>query len=142
MARADIELTSIALAGHPRAGHPPRRDGLFRRGPKRRRPSTDMAELEGHDAFAALAGCLPAPRTARLGPRAHAAFERLRAALSEVPQRASPLDLAVSLRQALAFEHSAARLCRRADGPDRAAAFAGFQRWERWASKPTSRQAG
>lgn len=65
-----------------------------------------MNRLDGHEAFAALTRLLmdinQADEWCALSP----SVDRLRVALGETPQRASPLDLAVLLRQALSNEHA------------------------------------
>lgn len=64
-----------------------------------------MGKLDGHDAFAALTSMLAGaegPAWTALAP----SVERLRVALTETPQCASAIDLAVLLRQALRFEYA------------------------------------
>lgn len=64
-----------------------------------------MSKLEGSIAFSALATLLSGDHSSdwcALSP----SIERLRLAITEEPQRASSLDLAVLLRQALRFEHA------------------------------------
>ena len=65
-----------------------------------------MIELDDHSAFAALTRLLNNADEGR-GWRAHSpSLDRLRIALTETPQRASTVDLAVLLRQALRYEHA------------------------------------
>jgi ATP-dependent DNA helicase RecQ len=65
-----------------------------------------MADLDGHDAFDALTRLLGNADEGKAW-RAHSpSIDRFRAALSETPRRASTLDLAVLLRQALRYEHA------------------------------------
>jgi superfamily II DNA helicase RecQ len=63
-----------------------------------------MTELSGHAAFERL-GTLLSGSDEGDWSASSPAIERLRVALTEIPLRASPLDLAVLLRQALAHEH-------------------------------------
>lgn len=62
-----------------------------------------MAALEGHAAFAALEALLAGETRADWSAETQS-IERLRIALTEEPQAASPLDLAVLLRQSLVHE--------------------------------------
>ena len=90
-----------------------------------------MALLDGHDAFAALTQLLGDDDDGETWSARSPSIERMRFALSEVPQRASPLDLAVLLRQALRYEH--ARRGYNASPAIRVAhpCFGTFDRWER-----------
>ncbi len=65
-----------------------------------------MTELEGHGAFEAMRALLGDTEAADAWSASSPAIDRLRAALAEQPSRASPLDLAVLLRQALRHEHA------------------------------------
>ena len=65
-----------------------------------------MAQLDGHDAFGALTQFLGGVGDGKTWCARSPSIERLRLALSEATQRASPLDLAVLLRQALRYEHA------------------------------------
>ena len=65
-----------------------------------------MAKLDGHDAFAALTQLLGNADDGETWRALSPSIERLRLALGEEPQRASQLDLAVLLRQALRYEHA------------------------------------
>ena len=90
-----------------------------------------MAQLDGHDAFAALTQFLGGADDRETWCASALSIERLRLALSEVPQRASPLDLAVLLRQALRYEHARRGF---AVSPTILVAhpcFGAFDRWER-----------
>jgi len=89
-----------------------------------------MAELEGHDAFAALVRVLAGTEDGAAWSALEPAFERLRAALSEAPQGASPLDLAVLLRQALAYEYARRGYAVAPTVLIAQPRLAGFQRWE------------
>lgn len=64
-----------------------------------------MSKLEGGTAFTALATLLLGDHSGEWQALS-TSIERLRLALTEEPQRASSLDLAVLLRQALCFEHA------------------------------------
>ena len=90
-----------------------------------------MDNLDGHDAFAALTRLLENADGGGAWQALSPSIERLRVGLSEIPQRASALDLAVLLRQTLQCEHA---------GRDYAAPrnilvahprFFGFDAWER-----------
>jgi superfamily II DNA/RNA helicase len=72
----------------------------------------------------------------------NAAFERLRVALSETPQRASALDLAVLLRQALAFEHARRGYAVAPTVQVAQPRFEGFQKWEQVGLRTTSAALG
>lgn len=65
-----------------------------------------MRELDGHNAFEALVSLLDGADDGTTWCARSPSIERLRVALTEVPQRASALDLAVLLRQALSHEHN------------------------------------
>lgn len=65
-----------------------------------------MAELEGHEAFAALSRLLANTEGGDSWRAVSPAIERLRLALCDNPESASQLDLAVLLRQALRYEHA------------------------------------
>ena len=65
-----------------------------------------MAELDGHDAFAALTSLLGGIEDGSAWSALPPSVERVRVALTETPQRASAVDIAVLLRQALRFEHA------------------------------------
>lgn len=89
-----------------------------------------MPELAGSDAFAALTGLLSNSRSGDWRAESPS-IERLRVALTEEPQRASSLDLAVLLRQVLRLEDA-----RRDHGispsvPIRHPRFSGFVDWAR-----------
>ena len=62
--------------------------------------------LDDHDAFAALTQFLGGTDDGKTWCACSPSIERLRIALTEKPQRASPLDLAVLLRQSLRYEHA------------------------------------
>lgn len=64
-----------------------------------------MPSLGGHDAFEALAALVRGDGQEAVWAAASPAVERLRAALVEQPQKASPKDLALLLRQALRHEY-------------------------------------
>lgn len=64
-----------------------------------------LDELDGHDAFEALVGLLDGANDGTTWRAGSPSIERLRVALTQVPQRASALDLAVLLRQAMSREH-------------------------------------
>lgn len=101
-----------------------------------------MADLDGHDAFAAIVRVLACAEDGAAWSALEPALERLRAALSEAPQRASPLDLAVLLRQALVFEHARRGY---AVAPTVLIAhprLAGFQRWEQVGLQASAAAAG
>jgi hypothetical protein len=66
---------------------------------------TLVDELSGHEAFARLSGLLGGAEDGEDWSARSPAIDRLRVALDEQPQRASPLDLAILLRQALVHEH-------------------------------------
>ena len=65
-----------------------------------------MALLDGHGAFEALTRLLGGADEGETWSARAPSIERLRFALSETPQCASPLDLAVLLRQALRYEYA------------------------------------
>lgn len=65
-----------------------------------------MVEFDGHDAFAALTRLVAGTDGGETWRARSMAIERLRVAISETPQRASTLDLAVLLRHALRHEHA------------------------------------
>lgn len=65
-----------------------------------------LAELDGHDAFNALVRLLDRADDGTAWRARSPSVERLRIALTELPQRASALDLAVLLRQAVSHEHT------------------------------------
>jgi superfamily II DNA/RNA helicase len=65
-----------------------------------------MIELDGHSAFAALTRLLNNADEGRDWRANSPSLDRLRIALTNTPQRASTLDLAVLLRQALRYEHA------------------------------------
>ncbi len=69
------------------------------------RDQPPMNRLDQNEAFAVLSKLLGGEGGSEW-VAASPAIERLRYALSETPQRASELDLAVLLRQALCFEHA------------------------------------
>lgn len=101
-----------------------------------------MASLEGHDAFAALAQMLDGETAGENWKAASPAIDRLRAALTETPRRASGLDLALLLRQALSYEHA-----RRGDAISPAvlvshSRFAEFDGWESVGLRSTTVGAG
>ena len=64
-----------------------------------------MAKLDGYDAFAALTRLLDRDESGAGWQARSPSVERLRLALIDPAQRASALDLAVLLRQAMAHEH-------------------------------------
>ena len=64
-----------------------------------------MANLDGLDAFTSLTRLMENSDRGERWQAFSPSMERLRVALSESPQRASALDLAVLLRQALQCEH-------------------------------------
>ncbi|TJW49232.1 MAG: hypothetical protein E5X65_34940, partial [Mesorhizobium sp.] len=65
-----------------------------------------MVELDGHDAFKALARLLECADDGTAWRAKSPSVERLRIALTELPQHASALDLAVLLRQAINHERT------------------------------------
>ena len=101
-----------------------------------------MVDLDGHDAFAALTRLLDEADEGDAW-RAHSpSIERFRFALSEHPQRASALDLAVMLRQALRFEHARRGY---AVSPTILVAhprFGGFDAWQRVGLRATPAMRG
>jgi superfamily II DNA/RNA helicase len=64
-----------------------------------------MAEHDGHDAFVALSHLLDRTDSGLEWRARSPSVERLRIALVDHAQHASPLDLAVLLRQAMTYEH-------------------------------------
>ena len=64
-----------------------------------------MAELDGHDAFAALTRLLDRDDSGESWEARSPSVERLRLALIDPAKNASALDLAVLMRQAMAHEH-------------------------------------
>lgn len=95
-----------------------------------------MGELDGHDAFAALTSLLAGAEGSAWTALAPS-VERLRIALTEAPQRASAIDLAVLLRQALRFEHARRNY---AVSPTVFVAhgrFADFESWDRLGMRAT-----
>lgn len=89
-----------------------------------------MDELSGHEAFARLSGLLDGADDGDKWSARSPAIDRLRIALDEQPQRASPIDLAILLRQALVHEHE--RRTRAVHPAVRIAhpRLAGFEAWE------------
>ncbi|RWF55855.1 MAG: DEAD/DEAH box helicase [Mesorhizobium sp.] len=65
-----------------------------------------LVELDGHDAFKALARLLECADDGTAWRAKSPSVERLRIALTELPQHASALDLAVLLRQAINHERT------------------------------------
>ena len=101
-----------------------------------------MVQLDGHDAFEALTKFLRDNDDGKTWFARSPSIERLRLALSEVPQRASQLDLAVLLRQALRYEHARRDF---AVSPTILVAhpcFGGFDRWERVGLQATPKADG
>lgn len=101
-----------------------------------------MAKLDGHDAFAALTQLLGNADDGETWRALSPSIERLRLALSEEPQRASQLDLAVLLRQALRYEHARRSY---AVSPTILVAhprFSAFDRWERVGLRATPAKDG
>jgi ATP-dependent DNA helicase RecQ len=90
-----------------------------------------MADLGAHDAFHALGGLLRGAADGSYWRSESPSIERLRIAMVEQPQRASALDLAVLLRQALRHEYArrgyAVAPTVVVDNPR----FAGFEHWDR-----------
>ncbi|WP_082655947.1 protein DpdF [Aureimonas sp. D3] len=65
-----------------------------------------MVDLDGHDAFVALTQLLTRTNREANWQARSPAVERLRKALVDPARQASPLDLAVLLRQAMTYEHA------------------------------------
>ncbi|MBZ9803382.1 protein DpdF [Mesorhizobium sp. ES1-6] len=65
-----------------------------------------MIKLDGNDAFAALTRLLGNSDDGETWRAFSPSIDRLRLALSDASQHASPLDLAVLLRQAMRYEHA------------------------------------
>lgn len=74
--------------------------------PSMRRSAEPMADLDGHEAFAALTRLLSNADEGEAWRARSPSIDRFRVALTQTPQRASALDLAVMLRQALRYEHA------------------------------------
>lgn len=89
-----------------------------------------MAGLEGHAAFAALEALLAGEMRMDWSARPQS-IERLRIALTEEPQAASPLDLAVLLRQALVHEFARREHAISPTVVLRHPRLVGFDRWRR-----------
>jgi ATP-dependent DNA helicase RecQ len=96
-----------------------------------RRSAAAMADLDGHDAFAALTGLLGSVDEGEAWRADPPSIERFRVALSETPQRARPLDLAVMLRQALRYEHARRGYVVSPTILIAHPRFDGFNKWER-----------
>lgn len=90
-----------------------------------------MVELEGHDAFLALGRLLGRAEDGTKWRAKSPSVERLRIALTELPQRASALDLAVLLRQALLCEDARRGTAVSPVVPVSHARLSGFPHWEK-----------
>ena len=101
-----------------------------------------MSCLDGHDAFAALARLLGDVTQGDGWCALSPSIERLRVALSEAPQRASGLDLAVLLRQGLRHEHARRNYTVSPTILVSHPRFAGFTGWEFVGLRVTSSMGG
>ena len=90
-----------------------------------------MVNLESPDAFAALTRLLEHADGGETWQARSPSIERLRVALTEIPQRTSALDLAVLLRQALQCEHAGRSHAVVWNIPVAHPRFAEFDAWER-----------
>lgn len=101
-----------------------------------------MRELDGHDAFEALARDLAGAAPAEGWSALSTSVERLRYALIEEPQRASKLDLAVLLRQVIRYEYARRAYAVSPSILVKHPRFSGFNAWERVGLKAQTSAAG
>jgi ATP-dependent DNA helicase RecQ len=101
-----------------------------------------MAKLDGHELFAALTALLGRSKVDAAWSALPPSLERLRIALTEAPRRATTIDLAVLLRQALRFEHARRNYAVTPTVFVAHERLAGFEAWERLSMRAIPAQDG